>query len=205
MYKYVKIFLDKIFTIFLLIAFSPLFLLIFAIYLFQGRFHFLFIQPRLGYNAKPFYIYKFRTLNNLPDLEIVERKFPLGTFLRLTSLDELPQLVNILKGDMSFVGPRPLPVEYLPYFSENQRRRSNVKPGLTGLAQIKGRTTINWDEKLQYDLIYIDKFSFYLDCKILINTLFEVFTKFNKNSLEEESLIDYLSKKNDLTIRQKKF
>ncbi|NPA71387.1 MAG: sugar transferase [Gammaproteobacteria bacterium] len=140
-----------------------------------------FKQERVGYCGRPFVIYKFRTMmekydangNLLPD---EERLTPLGRFLRRTSLDELPELFNILKGDMSFVGPRPLPVEYLGRYTTEQFRRHSVKPGLTGWAQVNGRNAITWDKKFKYDLWYVDNWNLLLDFKILLLTIVRVIT-----------------------------
>lgn len=138
-----------------------------------------FTQPRPGQNSRVFRFYKFRTMtderdaqgNFLPD-EI--RLTPFGQFIRKTSLDELPQLWNILKGDMSFVGPRPLMVKYLDRYTPEQARRHNVLPGITGLAQVKGRNAISWEEKFKLDVWYVDNWSLWLDLKILVMTVFKV-------------------------------
>lgn len=140
----------------------------------------LFVQQRPGLNAKPFNIYKFRTMllatdkNNelLPD---EKRMTTLGSFLRKYSLDELPQLFNVLKGDLSLVGPRPLLMEYLPLYSPEQARRHLVRPGVTGWAQINGRNAISWEDKFRLDVWYVDNQSFLLDVKILLLTVKKVF------------------------------
>jgi lipopolysaccharide/colanic/teichoic acid biosynthesis glycosyltransferase len=139
----------------------------------------LFKQARPGKGGIPFSIYKFRTMteaidqagNPLPD---TERLTFVGKVLRTTSIDELPELINVLKGDMSLVGPRPLLMEYLPLYNKEQARRHDVRPGITGLAQIKGRNAIDWDEKFKYDIFYIDNQSLTLDLKILLGTLTSV-------------------------------
>lgn len=135
-----------------------------------------FKQKRVGLNEKIFYLYKFRTM--LPELSETGKVLPkekrlkkFGRFLRSTSLDELPELWNILKGDMSLVGPRPLLVEYLPLYSQRQRRRHEMRPGLTGLAQIKGRNYLNWSQKFEYDVTYIENFSLTQDVIILAKTM----------------------------------
>ncbi|WP_404401783.1 sugar transferase [Idiomarina seosinensis] len=138
-----------------------------------------FRQKRPGLNENAFYMLKFRTMTDerddegklLPD-EI--RLTPFGSFLRKTSLDELPELVNILKGEMSFVGPRPLLFEYLHYYSEKEKLRHSVRPGLTGLAQISGRNHVKWDQRLALDVKYVEEWSFWLDVKILFKTALQV-------------------------------
>lgn len=135
----------------------------------------LFKQQRLGYKEQPFYVVKFRTMADARDekghlLSDQERITPLGTLLRKTSLDELPQLWNIAKGDMSFVGPRPLFCEYLPFYTLRERRRHMVRPGVTGLAQVNGRNTLLWDDRLELDAKYVDGLSLGGDLKILLMT-----------------------------------
>lgn len=140
----------------------------------------LFKQQRAGLKGRPFYVYKFRTMtdkrdehgNLLPD---EKRLTKLGRILRKYSLDELPQLWNVIKGDMSLVGPRPLPVEYLPLYTPEQARRHEVRPGITGWAQVNGRNAISWEEKFALDVWYVDHRSFWLDLKILWMTLIKVF------------------------------
>jgi sugar transferase EpsL len=139
----------------------------------------LFRQQRPGLDAKPFYIYKFRTMlltrdehgELLPDRERMTR---FGSFLRKFSLDELPQLFNVLKGELSLVGPRPLLMEYLPLYNADQARRHSVRPGITGWAQVNGRNAISWEDKFKYDVWYVDHQSFWLDMKILWLTLKKV-------------------------------
>lgn len=139
-----------------------------------------FIQPRPGQNERIFRVIKFRTMtddrddkgNLLPDHK---RLTPVGRFVRKTSLDELPQLINVLRGDMSFVGPRPLLIEYLPLYSIEQKRRHAVKPGITGWAQVNGRNAISWEQKFAFDVWYVDHLSFWLDMKILLLTVLKVF------------------------------
>jgi lipopolysaccharide/colanic/teichoic acid biosynthesis glycosyltransferase len=139
----------------------------------------IFSQPRPGKDARIFKFYKFRTMTNECDcdgnlLSDEQRLTAIGQFLRQTSLDELPQLWNVLKGDMSFVGPRPLLVEYLTRYSSEQARRHEIKPGITGWAQINGRNAITWEEKFNLDVWYVDHWSLWLDLKILILTIWKV-------------------------------
>ena len=139
----------------------------------------LFRQVRPGLHGKPFVMYKFRTMTNKQDeegnlLPDEQRLTHLGRFLRSTSLDELPELWNVLKGDMSLVGPRPLLMEYLPLYTPEQFRRHEVKPGITGWAQVNGRNALTWEEKFKLDVWYVDNLSFFLDIKILFLTLWKV-------------------------------
>jgi lipopolysaccharide/colanic/teichoic acid biosynthesis glycosyltransferase len=163
----------------LLILLSPLLLcLALLVWIVHGR-PVLFRQQRAGYKGKPFWIYKFRTMTNrtAPDGSLLpdsERLTPLGRFLRSTSLDELPELINVLRGEMSLVGPRPLFVKYLPLYSPEQMRRHDVLPGITGWAQVNGRNAITWQQKFTLDVWYVDHRSFWLDIKILFLTLWKV-------------------------------
>lgn len=141
-----------------------------------------FHQPRPGLNGKTFKMFKFRSMTNSTDkygrlLADSERISPFGGFLRATSLDELPELWNVLKGEMSLVGPRPLLIEYLPLYSLKQSRRHNVRPGITGWAQVNGRNAISWEEKFEYDVWYVDNQSFFLDVKIIWMTIMKVFAR----------------------------
>jgi len=170
---------DLIGSIIGLIALSPLLIIIIFIIKLKLGTPVIFSQLRPGLNEKTFKFYKFRTMTNaksavgslLPDKD---RVTPLGNFLRKTSLDELPSLFNVLKGDMSLVGPRPLLVEYLELYSPEQARRHEVKPGITGWAQVNGRNGISWEEKFTLDVWYIDNQSFWLDIKILWKTAWGV-------------------------------
>lgn len=138
-----------------------------------------FTQQRIGYRGQVFTIYKFRTMNNARDengelLSDDERLTPLGRVLRKLSLDELPQLFNILKGEMSLVGPRPLLIKYMPYYTEREQLRHTVRPGITGLAQVNGRNTLGWNQRLEYDAQYVENWSLWLDIKILWLTVEKV-------------------------------
>jgi sugar transferase EpsL len=141
-----------------------------------------FKQSRPGLNEKIFYLYKFRTMLNKYDengmlLSDEKRLTPFGKWLRSTSLDELPELINIIKGEMSLVGPRPLLVEYLPYYNETEQLRHTIKPGITGWAQINGRNTLRWKEKFMLDIWYVRHVSFFLDLKIIFITLYKTLKK----------------------------
>ena len=166
---------------------SPLMIIIFLLLAVSNQGKVLFRQERSGKNGKVFCLVKFKTMNDnhgdsgklLPDKE---RLTKVGRFLRSFSLDELPQLINVLKGDMSLVGPRPLLPEYLPLYNERQARRHEVRPGITGWAQVKGRNALSWEEKFELDVWYIDHLSFVLDMKILFLTIIKVFTRDGINS-----------------------
>lgn len=171
-----------------LIVLSPIILIVGILVRIKLGSPIIFKQERPGKSEKIFSMYKLRTMTDerdrngeyLPD-EIRLTKF--GKMLRATSLDELPELWNILKGDMSIVGPRPLLVEYLPLYSEKQRKRHNVRPGLTGLAQVNGRNAISWEEKFDLDVYYVDKISFFNDLIIIIQTCKKVIKKENINTI----------------------
>ena len=140
----------------------------------------LFKQQRPGFNEKPFYVYKFRSMTDERDeqgelLQDDVRLTSFGKVVRKLSLDELPQLLNVLKGDMSFVGPRPLLMEYLPLYNKRQARRHDARPGITGWAQVNGRNAISWEEKFELDVWYVENWSFWLDIKILFMTVLKVF------------------------------
>jgi lipopolysaccharide/colanic/teichoic acid biosynthesis glycosyltransferase len=177
--KIVKSVLDTLVAAMALIVLSPLMVVVaIAIYISIGK-PIVFTQPRPGQDGRIFTFYKFRTMSDRRDsqgnlLPDEERLTAIGQFLRKSSLDELPQLWNVLKGDMSFVGPRPLLVKYLDRYTTEQARRHEVKPGITGLAQVKGRNAISWDQKFQLDVWYVDHWSLWLDLKILFLTVFKV-------------------------------
>jgi len=175
----IKPLFDKILALFLIILFSPIMLIVaILIYLWDGR-PIVFTQERPGLNEKIFKIYKFRTMTNERDengnlLSDEKRLNGIGKIIRSLSLDELPQLFNVLKGDMSFIGPRPLSVEYLSLYNEEQKKRHLVKPGITGLAQVKGRNAISWRKKFKYDVFYVNHLSFKLDLYIICQTILKV-------------------------------
>ncbi|WP_417326339.1 undecaprenyl phosphate N,N'-diacetylbacillosamine 1-phosphate transferase [Halarcobacter sp.] len=170
---------DKFLALFLIILFSPIYIVVSLLILWKMGSPILFRQQRPGYKEKIFGIYKFRTMTNDTDeagnlLPDDKRLVGIGKFIRSTSLDELPQLFNVLKGEMSFVGPRPLLIEYLDLYNNEQKRRHNVKPGITGWAQVNGRNAISWEQKFEYDVWYVDNQSFLLDMKILWLTFLKV-------------------------------
>lgn len=187
MYRnYFKRGLDILLALVAIFALSWLILLIVIGYVLQLQFPILFDQIRVGKNNQTFTIHKFRTLSVSENLNNEQRRFWWGDALRFLSLDELPQLWNVLKGDMSLIGPRPLPIEYLPLYSNEQKRRHELKPGITGWAQVNGRNSISWQEKFDFDLYYIENISVKLDFIILVKT-FWIWISFHKDvSLKEE-------------------
>lgn len=184
---------DIVLALILIILSLPLYVLTsILVYLNMGRPIF-FIQKRPGYKEKIFSLYKFRTMTNEKDSDGVllcdeKRVVGIGKFIRSTSLDELPQLFNVLKGEMSFVGPRPLLIEYLPLYSLEQKKRHDVLPGITGWAQVNGRNAISWEQKFDYDLWYINNQSFILDMKILWMTILKVIKRRDISSGENISI-----------------
>ena len=180
--KYIKRILDILISLTFIVLFSWLYLILVILVRIKLGSPVLFCQERPGYNEKIFKLYKFRTMtdkrdekgNLLPDSE---RLTKFGSMLRSTSLDELPEMFNILKGDMSLIGPRPLLVEYLPYYTEEERLRHSVRPGLTGLAQVSGRNYLAWDKRLARDVEYVNHISFIMDVRIIIKTIMVVLKK----------------------------
>jgi undecaprenyl phosphate N,N'-diacetylbacillosamine 1-phosphate transferase len=180
MYKnFIKRSIDFIFSFLGLLILSPVFIIVTIGLYFANQGKPFFFQARPGLNGKIFKIIKFKTMNDrrnskgelLPD---EERLTSIGAFVRKTSLDELPQLLNVLKGDMSLIGPRPLLPQYLPLYNEKQKRRHNVRPGITGWAQVNGRNTISWTKKFELDVWYVDNISLILDIKIYFLTIKKV-------------------------------
>ena len=177
-----KRFFDLAFSILALLVLFPLFLLISVILKFSGEGEIFYSQARVGKEKRPFKILKFATmLKKSPNmgsgtitLKNDPRILPFGKFLRKTKINELPQLINILKGEMSLIGPRPLLIQYLPRYSPEQSKRHNVKPGITGWAQVNGRNAISWEQKFKLDIEYVEKQSFALDLKILWMTFLNV-------------------------------
>ncbi|MCL2147373.1 MAG: sugar transferase [Synergistaceae bacterium] len=171
---------DILFSFTAIVFLSPVFIALYFMIRKRMGAPVLYLHERAGMNGKPFVLYKFRSMTDektkggelLPDSE---RLTPFGKKLRKYSLDELPQFYNVLKGDMSVVGPRPLLLEYVPKYNEKQRIRLNVKPGVTGWAQVNGRNAISWENKFELDTWYVENRSFYLDCKIIVKTILKVF------------------------------
>ncbi|PKA96797.1 lipopolysaccharide/colanic/teichoic acid biosynthesis glycosyltransferase [Flavobacteriaceae bacterium MAR_2009_75] len=180
MYKhFFKRLLDFLIALSVLVIASPVLLLVFIFLGFANKGKVFFIQNRPGKNGQIFTIWKFKTMNDQKDAEgnLLPDEIRLtaaGKFVRKTSLDELPQLINVLNGDMSLVGPRPLLVSYLPLYNQQQKRRHEVRPGITGWAQVNGRNAISWSKKFEYDVWYVDNQSFSLDLKIILLTIKKV-------------------------------
>ena len=182
--KYVKRIFDFILSLLAIIILLPVILILCVLIKMKLGNPIIFKQERVGFNEEIFTMFKFRTMTNgrdengdlLPD-NLRSTKF--GNMLRKTSLDELPELFNILKGDMSIVGPRPLIIEYLPYYTEEERRRHDVRPGLTGLAQVSGRNYLSWEERFKLDSEYVKNCNLILDCNIILKTILQVLGRSN--------------------------
>jgi undecaprenyl phosphate N,N'-diacetylbacillosamine 1-phosphate transferase len=174
-----KRFLDCLVACFGLLILSPIFVIILVGLCIANQGEPFFFQHRPGFKGKIFKIIKFKTMNDKKDFEgnllsDEHRLTKIGKIVRKTSLDELPQLFNVIKGDMSLIGPRPLLPEYLPLYNKDQQRRHEIKPGITGWAQVNGRNAISWDKKFEYDVWYVDNISFFLDIKVLFLTIHKV-------------------------------
>lgn len=185
--RFIKRPMDFTLSLVAIIVLSPVLLIVSLLVRIKLGGPVLFKQPRPGLNEKIFTIYKFRTMTNKKDLQGKllpddQRLTKFGKFLRASSLDELPGLFNILKGHMSIVGPRPLLVQYLPLYNEFQKQRHNVRPGLTGLAQVNGRNAIRWEQKFEYDIKYTQKVSLFGDISIIFKTSFKVLKRSNISS-----------------------
>ena len=177
--KIIKPILDFSIALIALLLLSPIFILVTLFLAFANNGKPFFIQSRPGKNEKLFNIIKFKTMNDKKDkegnlLSDAKRLTTIGKIVRKTSLDEIPQLINVLKGDMSLIGPRPLLPEYLPLYNKEQKKRHSVKPGITGWAQINGRNAISWEDKFNYDVWYVDNISFLTDVKIILKTIKKV-------------------------------
>ena len=181
MYKDIlKPMMDRVLGSILLVILLPFLIMLSLIIFIHLQSSPFFVQARPGHNGKVFSLIKFKTMrdvNNTDDnlLELGERTTKLGNILRKSSIDELPEIINIVLGHMSFIGPRPLLIDYLPLYSSQQKKRHNVKPGLTGLAQVNGRNQLSWEEKFRYDVKYAENVSFIMDLKIFIKTILIIF------------------------------
>lgn len=196
MYKrFFKRIIDFALALAIIAALSPIYVILSILIKIKMGSPVIFSQTRPGLNEKPFNIYKFRSMNEKRDkdgnlLPDRERITPLGKFLRKTSLDEIPQFFNVLKGDMSFIGPRPLLTQYLPYYTREEKLRHSVRPGVTGLAQAKGRNTISWDSKLALDVEYVKTLSFFNDVKIALLTIGKVLARSEVIAVPVEKYLD---------------
>lgn len=196
MYVSVKRIIDCIMALILLVVTLPIILVTsITIKIEDSKSPILFKQSRVGKDEKIFIIYKFRTMKSCVEdeqgfsISDLERITKVGRFLRKTSIDEIPQFLNVLKGEMSFIGPRPLLIDYLPYYSEEQRKRHHVKPGMSGWAQVNGRNTLNWEERFELDVWYVEHMGFLLDVKITWKTLWHVIvTRIGINQGEETTM-----------------
>ncbi|NOZ48404.1 MAG: sugar transferase [Chlorobi bacterium] len=203
MYKLViKQVIDFLLALMGFLLLSPIFIIISIILLYSNRGKLFFFQQRPGKNEKLFKIIKFRTMNDKKDkhgnlLPDVERITKIGEFIRKNSLDEIPQLLNVIKGDMSIVGPRPLLDFYLPLYNKYQAQRHNVKPGITGWAQVNGRNAITWNKKFEYDVYYVNNLSFQLDIKILFKTIKKVLFKEGVNNDDKNFTMPYFTGNED--------
>ena len=177
--KFLKRLIDILVSLILLILLSPIILIITLVLFFTNEGEPFFYQDRPGFMERKIRIIKFKSMNDKKNADGIllpdnERITVMGKLIRSTSLDELPQLLNVLKGDMSLIGPRPLLFKYLPLYSESQKRRHSVKPGVTGLAQVNGRNAISWTKKFEYDIYYVNNLSFKLDFQVLIKTIIKI-------------------------------
>ncbi|CDA07879.1 sugar transferase [Fusobacterium sp. CAG:649] len=190
--KFFKRFLDIIISLIFILCFWWLYIIIAILVKLKLGSPILFKQNRPGLNEKIFKMYKFRTMTDKKDnlgnlLPDVERLTPFGKFLRSTSLDEIPELWNVLKGEMSLVGPRPLMPKYLAYYTEKEKKRHDVRPGITGWAQVNGRNSLTWEDKFKYDIEYVDSVDFWLDLKIVFITIKKVFKRQDISDFSDEN------------------
>lgn len=202
MYKnYIKRLIDFFAALFGLIFLSPIFIVVMIGLFFANQGKPFFFQKRPGLHNRIFEIIKFKTMNDKRDnsgklLPDAQRLTKIGAFVRKTSLDEIPQLINVLKGDMSLIGPRPLLVKYLPYYTKREQLRHTVRPGITGLAQVNGRNNVSWDDKLEMDAKYVDELSFSNDVKILLKTI--------QNVVSQKDIVVASCESNDLDVVRSK-
>lgn len=198
----IKPFFDFISAFIGLIVLSPIFLVVTVFLAIVNQGKPFFFQLRPGKNGKVFKIVKFKTMNDKRDangalLPDSERLTKIGSFVRKTSLDEIPQLFNVLKGEMSIIGPRPLLTTYMHLYNDFQNRRHEVKPGITGWAQVNGRNAISWDQKFEYDVWYVDHISFFLDIRILFKTIIKVFKSEGINAFDTITMEPFMGNNNN--------
>ena len=203
--KYIKRILDFTLSLIALIVLSPILLITAILVKIKLGSPIIFKQQRPGKNEKIFTLYKFRTMTDKKDEEGTllpdeQRLTKFGKILRSTSIDELPELINILKGDMAIVGPRPLLVEYLSLYNDEQKHRHDVRPGLTGLAQVSGRNSISWEEKFEEDLKYINKVNLVSDVKIILKTIVKVFKREGISQQENETMEKFKGSENKVNV-----
>jgi sugar transferase EpsL len=207
MYLIIKRLTDIIVSIFCLLLLSPTLIIVALLIRLTFGSPVMFCQIRPGLHGKPFRMIKFRTMTNEGDenghlLSDEKRITKFGMFLRKTSIDELPELLNVLKGDMSLVGPRPLLMQYLPLYTPEQARRHEVKPGITGLAQVNGRNAISWEQKFEYDIWYLEHQSLLLDIKILFLTVWKVLRHDDINAENHVTMLAFTGQDKSKTILQ---
>lgn len=198
--KYFKRPIDVMLSLIGLIILSPILLIVGMLIRIKLGSPIIFKQKRPGLNEEIFIMYKFRTMTDEKDkdgklLSNNIRLTKFGRILRSMSIDELPELINVLKGDMSLIGPRPLLVEYLPRYNKHQARRHEVRPGITGLAQVNGRNAISWEDKFNYDVDYVENYNLIMDIKILMQTVFKVVKRENVNQSEKNTMIEFMGNK----------
>ncbi|MDA7490967.1 sugar transferase [Synechococcus sp. AH-707-M23] len=197
-YWFFKDVADRVAAMLALLVLSPLLLVVALLVRWRLGAPVLFRQQRPGLGERPFQLFKFRTMSNQRDasgdlLPDALRLTPFGRFLRAASIDELPELINILRGEMSFIGPRPLLMQYLPLYSPEQARRHDVKPGFSGWAQINGRNALSWEEKFRFDVWYVDHQSFWLDLRIFLITIWKVFRREGISAAGEATIAPFTS------------
>lgn len=198
----IKPFFDIVIASIGFIILFPIFSITWIVLRFKNNGSAFFLQERPGKNERIFKIIKFKTMNDKTDangelLPPSERLTKIGKFVRKYSLDEIPQLLNVIKGDMSLIGPRPLLIRYLPRYNEFQKQRHNIKPGITGWAQVNGRNAISWEQKFEYDVWYVNHMSFLLDLKILFKTVYKVFKKDGIYSVDNDIVPDFMGTSNN--------
>ena len=198
--RWVKPLLDRVFALLMLIAVLPFFLLLFILLGVVQKGKVLFFHERVGENEQRFLLIKLSTMRDREEPlgeHDKNRVTPIGKWLRKLSLDEWPQLINVLKGEMSLVGPRPLLVDYLPHYTDEEKKRHTVRPGITGLAQVNGRNKLDWGLRMKYDIHYVEHLSFWLDAKILLLTLVKLF-RFKEADFTDQdakTFIEYASER----------